>query len=103
MVREPLGSLRDCKSLVDNLDLRTGTVNFRRGTAPSSHGADFFRFDFVGDADFAGLAVRIDGLAQIFFRKLVDVLVRTIFGDFKDAAANFQVAIGSRQITARYT
>ena len=31
----------------------------------SSHGADFFRVDLVGYADFTGLAERIDGLAKI--------------------------------------
>jgi hypothetical protein len=45
-----------------------------RGCRPASpdgrtelpHRTDFFRLDLVSDTNFAGLAERIDGLAQIF-------------------------------------
>src|SRR5229473_3699940 len=47
-----------------------------------AHGADFFRFDFVGHAHFARLAEGIDGISQVFFGQFVDVVVRTALGDF---------------------
>src|SRR5260370_41357168 len=58
----------------------------------SAHRADFLRLDFVGHAHFAGLTEGIDGLAQIFLRELIDVVVRAVFGDFDDLAATFQIA-----------
>src|SRR2546427_8229169 len=64
----------------------------------SSHGADFFRLDLVGDADFAGFAEGIHGVSQILFGKFVDVGVRTVFRDFHDAPADFQIAVRIRGI-----
>src|SRR5260370_37009444 len=74
---------------------RTPKVGSSRMTA-SSHGADFFRFDLIGHADFAGLPKGIHGISQIFFGVFVDVVIRAIFGDFHDAASDFQVAVGIR-------
>ena len=41
--------------------------------------------DFVDDADFAGLTEGIHGIAEIFLRQFVDVVVGVFFGDFDDA------------------
>src|SRR5206468_2338842 len=59
-----------------------------------AHGGGVFGFDFIDDADFAGLAVGIFVHAQIFFGQLVDALVGSFFGDLDDASADFYVAIG---------
>src|SRR5580704_11137791 len=64
----------------------------------SPHGADFFGLDLVEDAHLARLPERINGLAQIFLRKLVDVLIRTGLRNLDDAAANLQITIGVRRI-----
>src|SRR5690348_11336103 len=78
----------------------------RRGTGEpsprlSSHGAYFFRLDFVEDADFARLPEGINGLAQILLRKLVDVIVRAVLCNLDDTPANFQVAVRIRRILQR--
>ena len=52
-------------------------------------------------ADFAGLPEWIHRIPQILFGEFVDVVVRAIFGDFHDAAADFQVAVGIRGILQR--
>src|SRR3977135_1367851 len=72
---------------------------FMRDTLP--HRADFFRCNLIEDADFAGLAERIDRVAQIFLRELVDVIVSAVFGDFHDAATNFKIAVRIRGILQR--
>src|SRR4029077_15806392 len=62
-------------------------------TQPLSHYRGVFGFDLVEDADFAGLAVRILIDAKVLLGELVDAVVGAIFGDFRDAAADFQIAI----------
>src|SRR5262249_25667 len=66
-----------------------------------SHGADFVRLNLVEDSDLARLAEGVNGLAQIFLRKLVDVVVGAVFGNFDDSTANLQVAIRVRGILER--
>ena len=53
-----------------------------------------FGFDFIQDADFAGLAVRILVDAEIFFGHFVDVLSGAFFRNFDDTAADFEIAVG---------
>src|SRR5260370_35131212 len=86
------------KPLISLYEFRFSDFQFLNSSA---HRADFFRLDFVGHAHFAGLAVRIDGIAQIFLREFVDVIVRTLFGNFHDLAANFKIAVGIRGILKR--
>jgi hypothetical protein len=59
-----------------------------------THRADFLRLDLVGDADFAWFPERVNWISQIFLREFVDMVVCTIFCDFDDLAADFQVAVG---------
>src|SRR5438094_101804 len=67
----------------------------------SAHRADFLGLDFVDDANLAGLAEGIHGLAEIFLRQFVDVVVGVFLGDFDDAPAHFEVAVGVGGILQR--
>src|SRR5258708_20947673 len=93
------------KQLISLYEFRVSKFEFRLSNFEflnsSAHRADFFRLDFVGHAHFAGLAEGIDGLAQIFLREFVDVIVRAVFGNFHDLAANFKIAVGIRGILKR--
>src|SRR5262249_32036236 len=67
----------------------------------SAHGADFLRLDLVGDANLTRLPEGINGLAKIFLRKLIDVVIGATFCDLHDTAANFKIAVGIRGILKR--
>src|SRR5580700_9941843 len=71
------------------------------GSFSSTHRADFIRLDLIEDAHFAWLAERVDGFAQILLRKFIDVIIGAGLGNFDDAAANLQIAIGVRWILER--
>src|SRR5947209_3622070 len=59
----------------------------------SAHRAEFLWLDLVQHAHFAGLAMRILCLAEIFLRQAVDVIVSTLLRDLDYLAANFKITI----------
>ena len=59
----------------------------------SAHCAEFLGFDFVEDADFAGLAEGVFRIAEIFVGEAVDVIIGAFFGDLDDFAADLEVAV----------
>src|SRR6266850_701900 len=69
-------------------------ANLLRDSFVSAHGAEFVRLDLVYHALFAGLAERVNVLAQIFLGQAVDVIVGALLSGFDDLAANLQVAVG---------
>src|SRR5487761_784008 len=66
------------------LFLRAAPRNAKR--TKLTHHADVFWRNLVKNAHFARLPERIDGLAEIFLRKLVDVFIGAAFGNLDDAA-----------------
>src|SRR5215469_5618518 len=60
----------------------------------SPHHAGALGLDFVHDADLAGLAIGISVGAKVFLGHLVDVLVGVLLGDFYNAAADLEIAVG---------
>src|SRR5487761_80375 len=73
------------------LFLRAAPRNAKR-TKLTHHAVVFWR-NLVKNAHFARLPERIDGLAEIFLRKLVDVFIGAAFGNLDDAAANLEIAV----------